>query len=462
MPPQTATLLIPGDIGNAWGLQQAESLVRGLEQRLNQPVTLCVLDDSAGTFTAELNSLMDAGIRRLVVMPLGVLPLSHWTVVPPSFAWARQKWPFLGIHVAAPITWLEWSGWLRVTVLDALDALAVRPEEAAVLIVGHDWRNPLMNADIARLAHLVQEGIPLAWARHAFLGTMRPNLVEAVLALARTSVRSLVVVPWLVTADESVQRLEQELQAARELDMNATIRMPDLAHSALINVLVSNHFAALADDAWASSVDSGRIADDAGQTATVAGAPQTQITPDEALGLRELERRINALLPPEYQGRYEDVSPRSMGTADLKIGSDGKVAWDEIWTSFCDLALSGGPPHRGTLLEAVTPTEALAEPDKYQEVVAEIERGIRLVTALPLVASRTPGWVGVHCENEEMAIWLMRAIIVENIMVRREADVVYLPAGPKFTLKREIKNVITALAKTVHYWTAHLVARRRD
>ena len=53
----------------------------------------------------------------------------------------------------------------------------------------------------------------------------------------------------------------------------------------------------------------------------------------------------------------------------------------------------------------------------------------------------------------------MRAIIVENIMVRREGGVLYLPAGPHFTLKREIKNVVTAIAKTVHYWTAHLVAR---
>jgi sirohydrochlorin cobaltochelatase len=46
-------------------------------------------------------------------------------------------------------------------------------------------------------------------------------------------------------------------------------------------------------------------------------------------------------------------------------------------------------------------------------------------------------------------------------MVRREADVLYLPAGPNFTLKREIKNVITAVAKTVHYWRAHLLARRQ-
>jgi sirohydrochlorin cobaltochelatase len=54
----------------------------------------------------------------------------------------------------------------------------------------------------------------------------------------------------------------------------------------------------------------------------------------------------------------------------------------------------------------------------------------------------------------------MRAIIVENVMVRREGNTIYLPAGPKFTLKREIKNVITTVAKTVHYWSAHLKMRQ--
>ncbi|MFO0881104.1 MAG: hypothetical protein U0840_27590 [Gemmataceae bacterium] len=60
-----------------------------------------------------------------------------------------------------------------------------------------------------------------------------------------------------------------------------------------------------------------------------------------------------------------------------------------------------------------------------------------------------------------MAVWMMRAIIVENVMVPREGDVIYLLAGPRFTLKREIKNVVTVVAKTSHYWAAHLTSRRQ-
>lgn len=167
--------------------------------------------------------------------------------------------------------------------------------------------------------------------------------------------------------------------------------------------------------------------------------------------------RLEALLPPRY-GNGAAVSPEPMRSAALKYSADGRVAWDEIWGSFCELALAGGPTHRGTLLEPPTADEVRAHPEKYAETVAEIRRGIGLVTGLETLESSSPGWVGVQCRDEAMAVWLLRAIIVENVLVRRQGAVLYLPAGPSYHLGREIKNVITVLAKTHHYYTEHLNA----
>jgi len=182
------------------------------------------------------------------------------------------------------------------------------------------------------------------------------------------------------------------------------------------------------------------------------------VTPEDRADLLALDAKIKGLLPPQYANCYDAVKPVSMGTAELVYGNDGKVAWDQIWTSFCELALAGGPPHRGTLLQAVSPEEAYEAPAKYQEVVQEIARGIWLVTELPVLPNIAPGWVGVRCWSEAMASWMVRAIVVENISVRREKELIYLPAGPQFRLTKEIKNVITALAKTYHYWTFHMPA----
>jgi len=172
--------------------------------------------------------------------------------------------------------------------------------------------------------------------------------------------------------------------------------------------------------------------------------------------LRALEERVRTLLPLEYQERYDSVQPVSMGSAGLKFGRDGKVAWNEIWGSFCDLAMAGGPPHKGALLEPGSEADIAQQPERYKEVVNEICRGIRMVTELAVSPSPSPGWVQVGCDSETMAGWLIRAIVMENVSARREDSVLELPAGPHYRLDKEIKNVITVIAKTCHYFADHL------
>jgi cation diffusion facilitator family transporter len=168
----------------------------------------------------------------------------------------------------------------------------------------------------------------------------------------------------------------------------------------------------------------------------------------------EIANNLAKILPPQYVNLIP--SPAPMGAAGLQYDSEGQVAWDEIWTAFCDLALADGPPHRGTLLEPVNLAEIEANPEGYAKTIKELERGLRMVTGLNVVQSSTPGWIGLECESEEMALWLLRAIVVENISVRREDKVLYFPAGANFELAKEIKNIITVVAKTNHYWQDHV------
>ena len=174
-------------------------------------------------------------------------------------------------------------------------------------------------------------------------------------------------------------------------------------------------------------------------------------------GCRTDPNHAKSILPPRYQNAVPSAAP--MGAAGLVYDNEGNAAWNEIWTDFCDLALAGGPPHRGTLLEPVDPAEIEANPEGYAKTLQELERGLRMVTGREVVHSEKPGWIGLQCDSEEMALWLLRAIVVENVSVRREGTVLYFPAGANFKLTREIKNVITIVAKTNHYWEEHLRAQ---
>ena len=175
-----------------------------------------------------------------------------------------------------------------------------------------------------------------------------------------------------------------------------------------------------------------------------------------------LKARLKTLLPEEYRDSYEDVQPVSMGSAGLKFSQDGRVAWDEIWGSFCDLAMAGGPPHRGTLLQAAARADIALDREHYREVVDELCRGVEMVTGLAAEPSSISGWIQVDCPSTSMAGWLARAVNMENVSAHVDGMILHLPAGPRFRLEKEIKNVITSIAKTCHYWLGHTsVAQHR-
>jgi hypothetical protein len=174
------------------------------------------------------------------------------------------------------------------------------------------------------------------------------------------------------------------------------------------------------------------------------------------VALDKLDARLRILLPEQYQESYESVKPVSMGSAGLKFAPDGTVAWDEIWQSFCDLAMAGGPPHKGALLGPGGAADIAANPDQYDAAAQEICRGIWMAADLPAQVDTNPGWVRVQCHSTTMADWLMRAIVMENVAARASGVMLYLPAAPHFRIEKEIKNVVTVIAKTAHYWMGHM------
>ncbi len=154
---------------------------------------------------------------------------------------------------------------------------------------------------------------------------------------------------------------------------------------------------------------------------------------------------------PHFDGQPDKRAP--MAAAPLRYHEDGSVAWDAMWDSFCALALDGGPPHRETRLEADEDSDP--ESAGYRSAMAEIARGIRAVSGLATTQAGV-GWLAVACDSAAMARWLAEAIVGENVAARAQGTTLFVPCGERYTLKGEIKNVITAVAKTTDYWCAHL------
>jgi len=152
------------------------------------------------------------------------------------------------------------------------------------------------------------------------------------------------------------------------------------------------------------------------------------------------------------EGSSDRAAP--MAAAPFVWRTDGRPDWRAMWTTFCELALFGGPPHRG-------PEHALRGSRDGEEAgacapdqVAEMRRGIWETTGL-YSEPGAPGWMAITCESRAMAEWLGAAIVLENVEARIEDDRVLVPAGPRFRLEDQVKSIVTVLAKTHHYAAIH-------
>lgn len=187
----------------------------------------------------------------------------------------------------------------------------------------------------------------------------------------------------------------------------------------------------------------------------------SQFISELELSADQLPSAARGLLTSLISERAESVKTRSeasgsaapMPAAPFVWRADGRPDWGVMWTTFCDLAMYGGPPHRPKN-DAVLSRPDAPMLDPTFDATGELQRGIWETTDL-MSESSGSGWVAVMCRSKRMAAWLCDAILLENVQARSDGNRLLVPASQGFTLEGEVKSVITVVAKTVHYWEQH-------
>jgi sirohydrochlorin cobaltochelatase len=199
----------------------------------------------------------------------------------------------------------------------------------------------------------------------------------------------------------------------------------------------------------AGSRELGRLAAElTGGTAVLAGLDED--------GLADLRAWLRSRVKPTALTTFDPTTSAPMSSAPFELLEDGRPDWGAMWTTFCELALYGGPPHRGEDSPVLSPADGAGP--LALDLLDELQRGIFETTGLQ--ADATEGaWLAVRCDSKRMAAWMSAAIILENVDSRCDGGTLFLPAANGFELKNEIKSLITVVAKVNHYWQAHLMGK---
>lgn len=472
----TAILLIGYDHQDPKQAANFQQLAEHLADQLRQVVIPCPLDRGGNPLLDGIRIGLQQGVVKFVVQPLFISPAEYQAnAVVEAITWASRRWSFLSFHVAPPLNFWTWANIFAA----AVQADPPDPKRTGVVLVSHsdsDTNSQVeIEGDLAKLGRILHSQYGFARVEQIHIDKPSTEDSRAALDLAirhcqLANAQEIVLLPISLFGGQSFAALvDNGSHAAGRSEVELKIAAPVTQHPPFITALVEQYQAGLADDSLLPvSWDEVRRQVEASYADHGPPSIGGQVAaPADEVQFQNLTERINQILPPRYQQTSQGeaaVSAAPMASADLQFDDDGNVAWDQMWglddpdSPFCELALAGGPAHRGDLLEPVAADECRSAPGRYAAVLAEMQRGIKLVSGLKTVNSSSLGWIGVQCADEEMAIWLLRAIIVENVMVRREGNVLYLPAGPSFALAGEIKNVVTVVAKTVHYWKEHSLA----
>jgi len=166
---------------------------------------------------------------------------------------------------------------------------------------------------------------------------------------------------------------------------------------------------------------------------------------------------------PDLLGTLAVLAPkqgdRHPVEAKLPRDEDGRPDWTRLMAEIHHtgahgtIALAGGGPRRARLIE-LDGTGDSSSPG-YQALAAEFARGLRATTGATIDDDRL-GWVGLVCDSDDMAIWMVRALAAENITVRREGATVYLPASATYALEDEFLDMVIAAARSMHFFEDHI------
>lgn len=193
-----------------------ERVAAGLAERLpSHLVTSAYLEFARPTIREGLEFLRDQGVVELLAVPCMLFAAGHvkndlpWEIN--SFAAAN---PDIKVAFARDLTIdakLLRAAADRITAaLDGGD-----PAQALLMVIGRGTSDPDANANIAKLARLLGEGLGFGWAEIGFSGVAHPRVGPALDRAVRLGFRRIIVFPYFLFTGVLIKRIYAEVAEAQ-------------------------------------------------------------------------------------------------------------------------------------------------------------------------------------------------------------------------------------------------------
>jgi precorrin-8X/cobalt-precorrin-8 methylmutase len=178
------------------------------------------LEFALPTIDEAVRSVVESGTRRVVMLPALLLAATHAkNDMPGELALLKRRFPGVEFHFGAPTDahpLLLRLAQQRIVEAEARSERPIKRSEACLVVVGRGTTDPDANADVSKLARMLEEGLGFGASYVCYAGTAEPSVSQGLRRAARLSDQRLVIFPYFLFDGVLVKRIyaaADELQA---------------------------------------------------------------------------------------------------------------------------------------------------------------------------------------------------------------------------------------------------------
>lgn len=203
------------------GLREFEALVELVRARAgNRLVARAFLEFAHPPIGDVVADCLREGYQTVVVVPCLLAAATHAKNDMPSQLFElRARFPQANIHFGAAMDihpLLLQLSQERILAAESRSAEVIARAETCLVVVGRGTSDPDANADVAKLARLVEEGMGFGASFVCYSGTAKPLVADGLRTAARLGFKRLVVFPYLLFDGVLVKRIYAAADALQE------------------------------------------------------------------------------------------------------------------------------------------------------------------------------------------------------------------------------------------------------
>jgi sirohydrochlorin cobaltochelatase len=218
----TAVLLCGHGSRDDEAIAEFEALAEALRARLPQyRVGAAYLEFARPIIRDGLEALKSAGARRILALPGMLFAAGH---VKNDLPWEINSFvaanPGVAVEFGRDLAIdpkLLRAAAARISAAEKLSAHDVPRAETLLVVVGRGTNDPDANANIAKIARMLWEGMGFGWAEVAYSGVAHPRVDAGLARAVRLGFRRIVVFPYFLFTGVLVKRIYLQTDDAASL-----------------------------------------------------------------------------------------------------------------------------------------------------------------------------------------------------------------------------------------------------